>query len=906
MDGRSSSRKQESMADGGPDEVGSSKNVDPDDTDNVIPGFKDVNAFSKTALQAAMLATKCSNGLPSVGDDFDYYSSFESFRQLMHVEGERILQIIQQIMRYHGAKGNLSTSSEAVELDDKFDVLVDANDQVLEWVGTWLDEASGLKRDKPLIMATATPKQPVASWNRKTPTVTTASKRVPYCLLAARNIQRPQLKFKDTIDNSSRPFVPKLKEKYNAQKSLAESLLCDIVEGTVTDTTDESLCYPHPYQYELDQFQPCDHQMKMVEPQTPAAVEVTPLTLIDTEEGLQKLCEQLKKETEIAVDLEHHSYRTFLGITCLMQISTRTQDYLVDTLMLRSELHRLNDVFTDPAIIKVFHGADMDVEWLQRDLGLYVVNMFDTGQASRVLGLPRHGLGFLLAHYCGVQADKQFQMADWRIRPLPEELIMYAREDTHYLMYIYDTMKNELLERGNEHNNLLQAVLTRSKQICAKAVLTRSKQICAKVYRKPILRDDSYLELYRRSKKQFSSRQLEALLGIYAWRDGVARMEDESIGYVLPNHMMLQVAELLPREPQGILACCNPIPPLVKQNLNELMIIIKAAREKPLAKMSPARPQLKPSKQHHPKYDVSSLLHCPHDTSHVDTMTSDDNTAAGKAATSTSQCTVFGEKRSNKLATAKGHDRAGLPPVQICETAILCALVNMPQRTTRSSGAAHRKAAAIHAAFVSPFAKYLPPELTKPCGAPKMSTSSKVTLASKLDETQGKDLDTETSAWKLLPNTVKPPKPAVKPVERTTAPMKVGSAQKLSVDVIDVDEEEEVLPVRQQMSRSKRPHSGKETLASSETRKSKQRRSDEQFEDFEAHDYSGADMNMFQSGTSGGKNRDRKQYDPNKLGQEPKFRGNAKARLKPGVGKKSQTFGRQSGSSAPKIHWPKR
>ena len=45
---------------------------------------------------------------------------------------------------------------------------------------------------------------------------------------------------------------------------------------------------------------------------------------------------------------------------------------------------------------------------------------------------------------------------------------MYAREDTHYLMYIYDLMKNELLERGNQHNNLLQAVLTRSHQICAK------------------------------------------------------------------------------------------------------------------------------------------------------------------------------------------------------------------------------------------------------------------------------------------------------------------------------------------------------------------------------------------------------------------------------------------------------
>ena len=37
-------------------------------------------------------------------------------------------------MRYHGAKGNLSTSSTTVELEDKFDVLIDANDQLLERV----------------------------------------------------------------------------------------------------------------------------------------------------------------------------------------------------------------------------------------------------------------------------------------------------------------------------------------------------------------------------------------------------------------------------------------------------------------------------------------------------------------------------------------------------------------------------------------------------------------------------------------------------------------------------------------------------------------------------------------------------------------------------------------------------
>lgn len=41
---------------------------------------------------------------------------------------------MQNVMRYHGAKGNLSTSSNAVEIEDKFDVLTDVNDQILERV----------------------------------------------------------------------------------------------------------------------------------------------------------------------------------------------------------------------------------------------------------------------------------------------------------------------------------------------------------------------------------------------------------------------------------------------------------------------------------------------------------------------------------------------------------------------------------------------------------------------------------------------------------------------------------------------------------------------------------------------------------------------------------------------------
>ena len=79
-------------------------------------------------------------------------------------------------------------------------------------------------------------------------------------------------------------------------------------------------------------------------------------------------------------------------------------------------MHWLNQSFTDPNIVKVLHGAQMDVLWLQRDFGVYIVNLFDTYHASNVLDFGKHSLAHLLKHYCDVDADKKYQLADWRLR----------------------------------------------------------------------------------------------------------------------------------------------------------------------------------------------------------------------------------------------------------------------------------------------------------------------------------------------------------------------------------------------------------------------------------------------------------------------------------------------------------
>ena len=69
-----------------------------------------------------------------------------------------------------------------------------------------------------------------------------------------------------------------------------------------------------------------------------------------------------------------------------------------------------------------------------------------------------------------------------------------------------------------------------------------------------------------------------ALKKLYEWRYNVARREDESPGYVLPNHMLFKIAEILPKETEGILGCCNPVPVILKQQLQEVHAIITTAR----------------------------------------------------------------------------------------------------------------------------------------------------------------------------------------------------------------------------------------------------------------------------------------------------------------------------------------
>lgn len=154
---------------------------------------------------------------------------------------------------------------------------------------------------------------------------------------------------------------------------------------------------PHPYTYELAHI---PYPASLVSPTAssptpPASFEETPFTYVTTLAGLEEMIARLETETHVAIDLEHHSFRTYGGFLCLMQVSCQgkggkgtTEDWVVDLVVpeVRGGMREFGRVLANPDIVKIFHGAESDIVWLQQDFDLYVVNLFDTYHASKALG----------------------------------------------------------------------------------------------------------------------------------------------------------------------------------------------------------------------------------------------------------------------------------------------------------------------------------------------------------------------------------------------------------------------------------------------------------------------------------------------------------------------------------------
>jgi ribonuclease D len=296
---------------------------------------------------------------------------------------------------------------------------------------------------------------------------------------------------------------------------------------------------------------------------------------IQTEAELETAISRLRGVPLLAADTEAAGYHRYEDRVCLLQLSTRADNLVIDTLSLE-HLGGLAPLLADPDVEVVFHDADYDLRLLQRDFGLTVRGIFDTKIAAQFVGETAFGLASLVEKYLGTRLEKAFQRADWARRPLPPEMLEYAAGDTEYLPALRDALREALEETGRlawaeEEFRLEESV----RWAPAEA------------------NGEGYLRL--KNTRDLRPRQLAALRELYEWREGVARSRDVAPFRVLTNDVLVEIARRLPGSWTELAGIPGAPRSLAERYGQDLLAALERARrlregELPVRPRGPRRP----------------------------------------------------------------------------------------------------------------------------------------------------------------------------------------------------------------------------------------------------------------------------------------------------------------------------
>jgi len=282
-------------------------------------------------------------------------------------------------------------------------------------------------------------------------------------------------------------------------------------------------------------------------------------SILTTTEQVVELADELHQFPVIAVDLEADSMHNYQEKVCLLQFSTPERTVLVDPLA-GASLDALKTILADATRRKIFHAADYDIRCLARDFGIEIVGLFDTMISCQFLGEEKFGLADVLRKYFGVELDKQYQRADWSVRPLSSGMVRYAAEDTSHLHRLVEELEAQLLEKGRlewvqEEFSLLEKV------------------------RFTIHQGPEYLRF--KGAGSLDPRQLAVLENLLSWRDGEARRRDYPLYKVLGNKSILDLAKLKPTERNALQEVEGLSPRLIERFGANLLEAVSRALELP-------------------------------------------------------------------------------------------------------------------------------------------------------------------------------------------------------------------------------------------------------------------------------------------------------------------------------------
>lgn len=253
-------------------------------------------------------------------------------------------------------------------------------------------------------------------------------------------------------------------------------------------------------------------------------------TLVESDAALASALEALRGATEVAVDTEFMRRNSYYPHVALLQLCTADHAWLIDPLAI-TELDGLRSLMTDPHCRKILHSCSEDLEVFRHWLGVLPEPLVDTQRAAALLGRG-FGLGYraLIELLLGVELDKGETRSDWLKRPLSESQCHYAALDVLELVPAWKILKNLAEAQGR-----MEWILAEGEE-AIRLMLDREKDVHRRV----------------KSASRLSRRQLEALKGLCAWREELARTVDKPRGWIVDDKAFLAIAHAMPEDAEAL------------------------------------------------------------------------------------------------------------------------------------------------------------------------------------------------------------------------------------------------------------------------------------------------------------------------------------------------------------------
>jgi ribonuclease D len=261
--------------------------------------------------------------------------------------------------------------------------------------------------------------------------------------------------------------------------------------------------------------------------------------VVDNEQTLQEFLPALRNASWVALDTEADSLHAYPEKICLIQISTRAGDRLIDPLA-EMVLDPILDALSGHELI--MHGADYDLRLLRKHHEFIPSAIFDTMLAARLLGLRQFSLSHLVQTYLGVKLEKGPQKANWAMRPLTERMERYARNDTRYLKPLADHLKADLEAKAR---------LDWHRESCARLIADSGQPRAVD--------QDSVWRL--RGSHALSRSGLAVLREVWLWRETEAVSSNRPPFFVLSHDLLVKIA--------AAAVGSRPLDPLLPKHLSE-------------------------------------------------------------------------------------------------------------------------------------------------------------------------------------------------------------------------------------------------------------------------------------------------------------------------------------------------